>query len=124
MKKSVKILCVFAFMKAVTLMNADASKIEVINENKKSLTIKIRGISKLMSSFIKEIPAAYNSSFCINKEDIKGNQFYSITGVTNMITPSGKCEFLNIDKNYQITFIDDMLGTTCIAEELPQVQPM
>lgn len=40
-----------------------------------------------------------------------------IAGVTNMIVPSEKNEFLNININYQITFSDDLLGTICMAED-------
>ncbi len=97
-----------------------ASKIEIVNENKKALTVKVKGegddTREKLTMHVKEIPADLSSTLTINKSDINNKTFYSIKGETGPFSPSGRCEYLNVDKNYKVTFLNDAIGTTCIAE--------
>ena len=97
-----------------------ASKIDIVNENKKALTVKIKGegdnTRETLTTHTKEIPAEVSSTFIISKSDINNKTFYSIKGETGSFSPSGRCEYLNVDKNYKVTFLNNASGTNCIAE--------
>lgn len=96
-----------------------ASKIDIVNENKKELTVKINGEGvDAADPYEIKIPAEHNSTLVINRKDLNNKTFYSIKGDTSNFTPSGRCEYLNVDKNYKVTFLNDSIGTTCIAEEV------
>jgi hypothetical protein len=102
--------------------SAAAGRIEVVNENKKPLKIKIRAegnnFEKNMTTYIQEIPGEYYFSFWVVASELKGKSHYSIKGYANAFTPGGKCDHLSVEKNYKITFLNDALETTCIAEEI------
>ncbi|MBL9028937.1 MAG: hypothetical protein JNK42_00485 [Caedimonas sp.] len=101
---------------------AVAGRIDVVNENKKSLTVKIKAegdnINENLATYIKEIPTEYYFTFMVESSDLKGKSHYSIKGDTNAFTPGGKCDHLSVDKNYKVTFLNDVAGTTCVAEEI------
>ena len=101
---------------------AVAGRIDVVNENKKSLTVKIKAegdnINENLATYIKEIPTEYYFTFMVESSDLKGRSHYSIKGDTNAFTPGGKCDHLSVDKNYKVTFLNDVAGTTCVAEEI------
>ncbi len=83
--------------------------------------MKVKGegddTTETLTTHVKEIPADISSRLTINKKDINNKTFYSIKGETGSFAPSGRCEYLNVDKNYKVTFLNDAIGTTCIAEE-------
>jgi len=101
---------------------AVAGRIDVVNENKKSLTVRIKAegdnINENLATYIKEIPAEYYFTFMVESSDLEGKSHYSIKGDTNAFTPGGKCDHLSVDKNYKVTFLNDVAGTTCVAEEI------
>ena len=43
--------------------------------------------------------------------------FYTYGGMRRF-TPGGKCDHLSVDKDYKVTFLNDKMGTSCIAEEI------
>jgi uncharacterized protein YjbJ (UPF0337 family) len=96
-----------------------ASHIEVINKNKKPLKIKIQteGSAKENVSYPKDISAEERSTFTVDEKDLKGRTQYAIEGQTNLFTSGDKCRRLSVEKDYVVTFLDDTLGTTCVAEE-------
>lgn len=99
-----------------------ASRIDIVNENKKALKVKIKGdgddTKETLTVHIKEIPAEQASTLTISKQDVNNKTYYSIKGDTSNFTPAGRCDYLNVDKNYKVTFLNDTAGTTCIAEEV------
>lgn len=101
---------------------AFAGRIDVVNENKKSLDIRIcpegDALTENLPLYHKKIPAEYHFTFDINKADLGGKSHYSIKGDTNPFTPGDKCQHLSVDKNYRVTFLNDTAGTTCLAEEI------
>jgi hypothetical protein len=97
---------------------ACASTIKVVNENKKPLTVKIEAEGDSNAYSKQEISAEQNSTFKVEKSQLNGKSHFSIKGDTSVITPGGKCENLSVEKNYKVTFQDDKMGTTCIAEEI------
>lgn len=95
-----------------------ASKMQVTNENKKPLKIKIEAEGDSNAVTKMEISADHKSSFDVTSTQLNGKSHFSIKGDTSAFTPGGKCEHLDVSKNYKITFQDDKMGTTCIAEEV------
>jgi hypothetical protein len=102
--------------------SAVAGRIDVVNENKKSLKIKIKAegddIKENLATYVKEIPAEHYSTFLVEATDLKGKSYYSIKGDTNAFTSGDKCDHLSVEKNYKVTFLNDAVGTTCVAEEI------
>lgn len=115
MKKSFTV-AILAFVASTSLTYA--STLNVTNENKKPIHIKIvaEGDSSAVTKL--EISAERVSSFQVSSEQLNGKKYFSIKGDTSSFTPGGKCEHLNVEKNYAVTFQDDKMGTTCIAEEV------
>ena len=99
-----------------------AGRIDVVNENKKSLDIRIcpegDSLTENLPIHYKKIPAEYHFTFVINRSDLAGKSHYAIKGDTNPFTPGDKCQHLSVDKNYRVTFLNDTAGTTCVAEEI------
>lgn len=98
---------------------SQASKIEVVNENKKEIDIKIMPEGDSTTVYKIRIPAAEIFSFEMAPKLFKGKQYFSIKGDTSSFTPGGKCERLDCKKDYVITFQDDKVGTSCVADEIP-----
>lgn len=68
-----------------------ASKIDIVNENKKELTVKINGEGvDAADPYEIKIPAEHNSTLVINRKDLNNKTFYSIKGDTSNFTPSGR----------------------------------
>lgn len=102
---------------------AIAGRVDVVNENKKVLKIKIEAegdkINEPLVSYIKEIPSDYHFYFLVDESDLKGKSHYSIKGATSAFAPGDKCQHLSVDKDYKVTFLNETIGTTCVAEEIP-----
>ncbi len=58
------------------------------------------------------------AEFIISPEHLHGHQHFSVTGNSGGIFSGGSCRNLSTAKNYQITFLNDDIGTTCISEEI------
>ncbi|AIK96351.1 hypothetical protein [Candidatus Odyssella acanthamoebae] len=93
-----------------------ASTIHVTNHNKKPINIKIVAKEDKNAVTKMEIPAQQESTFTVDSEHLNGKSIYSIKGDTNPFTMGGKCEDLNVEKNYNVTFKNDKVGTSCVAE--------
>lgn len=103
--------------------DAEAGIVKVVNENKKNLKIRIKAegdqLRENLASYVEIIPAEYNYTFTVKPENLKGKTHFSIKGDTNPFTMGDKCEHLSADANYSVTFINDITGTTCVAEKIP-----
>lgn len=97
---------------------SQAGEIKVINENKKTLGIKIEAEGDSNAVSKQEISAEHQSSFRVTKTQLNGKSYFSIKGDTSAFTSGGRCEHLSVEKDYTVTFQDDKVGTTCIAEEI------
>lgn len=110
------------FVSLSVLHAAMASRVEVVNENKKPLKVKIKAegsdIQENLATYTQDISEEHYSTFVINEQNLKGKSHYSVKGDTNPFTAGDKCDHLSVDKNYKITFLNDALGTTCVAEEI------
>lgn len=95
-----------------------AGEIQVVNENKKTLGIKIEAEGDSNAVSKQEISAEHRSSFHVTPVQLNGKSHFSIKGDTSAFTSGGKCEHLSVEKNYTVTFQNDKVGTTCIAEEI------
>jgi hypothetical protein len=113
---------VFSFVSLSLVHSAMASRIEVVNENKKALKVKIKAegsnVQEDLTTYVKEIPAENHYIFLIEGPDLKGKSHYSIKGDTNPFTPGGRCDYLSVEKDYKVTFLNEAMGTTCVAEEI------
>ncbi|MDF3033355.1 MAG: hypothetical protein K0R76_309 [Alphaproteobacteria bacterium] len=104
---------------AACLTATHAVQLQIVNENKKEIDIKIEPEGDTNAAFKQRIPADNNSSLTLDPKQFSGKSYFSIKGDTSAFTPGGKCEHLSVDKDYKVTFQDDKVGTTCVAEELP-----
>lgn len=123
--KKTHLILLSAFVSSAVLGHhcADAGTVQVVNENKKSLKIKIKAEGNVLNedlvSYVEIIPAEYYHTFKVTSESLKGKTHYSIKGDTNPFTVGDKCDHLSADANYRVTFINDVAGTTCVAEKAP-----
>lgn len=117
---NIQIIRTFLVFISLSLLHyALASKIEVVNENKKPL--KVRIIPEDTTETTKELPADARSTFSVESKDLQGDiqgPYYAIKGDTNPLTAGDKCRHLSVQKDYKVTFLDDAMGTTCVAEEI------
>lgn len=116
MIKKYTFICVFSC--GVFAPLAYAGHLQVTNENKKVLDIKIEAEGDRKAVLKKQIPADHQSSFEVTQGQLKGSSYYSIKGDLHTFTPGGKCDHLSVEKDYKVTFTDDTRGTTCVAEEV------
>lgn len=106
---------------------AQAGYVRVINENPKKITIRVIPEPALNSreAFRKVIkgtsdPRSKNyTDFHIHKGHVDNKSHFAIAGETKFFL-GDKCRNLSILKNYEVSFQDDALGTSCIAEEVPE----
>lgn len=104
----------------INLYSANAGTVKVINENKKDLELNITAqgaMTEKLASYIQKIPAESQYSFTVQRENLKGKSTYVINGKTNPFL-GDNCKNLSVDKDYQLTFTNDTVGTTCIAQEI------
>lgn len=105
------------------------------NQNKKKLNLLVK---PQLLTHVKEIPVfprkvgwmaltvppasdemeSMDSEFVIPLNELGKSQYYSITGETNPLTPTGTCYNLQPGKCYKIKFTNNMFGTDCICSEI------
>jgi hypothetical protein len=121
-KMNLTVLTILASVFVSTLPTLYAGTIQVVNENKKNLKIRIKAEGNIMNesliSYVQIIPAEQFSSFIVTAGDLDGKTHYSIKGDTNPFTVGDKCNHLSVLDNYRVTFINDVAGTTCVAEKI------
>jgi len=98
-----------------------AGTVNVVNENNKTIDIKIEAEGDSNAVSKRQISADRESSFEVTTDQLNGKSYYSIKGDTSAFTPGGKCDHLSVDKNYNVTFLNDKMGTTCLSEEIEKV---
>jgi len=120
-----KALLMSTFFSLSLLSVSYAGQIEVINKNKKPLKVKIEAegdkMKETLSSHIQEIPAKESFMFNVEPEHLGGKTSYSIKGDTNPFTPGDSCNKLDVKNDYRVTFTNDTIGTSCIAEKIEKV---
>ena len=108
---SLSFLSVFALTCSVS-----AGTINVVNEPKQALKIKIEfdADSSIFSQI--DISADEYSSFQIPSIDLKGKKIYSLKG--DSLTDGLQCQHLNIDKDYKVTLKKSNKGFSCVAQDI------
>ena len=106
--------------KAVSLLikpqvPTDSKEIPIFPKKLGWLALTIPGASDEMQSM--------DSEFIIPAEELGKSQSYSLTGETNLLTPTGTCYDLHPGKCYKITFTNNILGTDCISSEIKGTIP-
>lgn len=64
------------------------------------------------------VPEKSVVEFEVLKTDLDNAEYFSVTGETNPLTPSGTCHHLKTGHAYKIRFTDKALGTDCISKRL------
>ncbi len=99
-----------------------ADRLQIVNENKKELTVKVRAEGDPLTENLAErrinIPAEHYYEFYVSSSDLGGKSLYSIEGDTNPFTPGGSCQNMRVNKKYKVIFKNDTVGTSCVATEL------
>jgi hypothetical protein len=106
---------------------ASAGYIRVINEKPNDLTIQIIPEPALTekAALSKDIKGKAHAAqknyadFYIAPEHINNKSHFAVAGATNFFL-GDKCRNLSVLKHYEISFQDDPVGTTCVAEEVPE----
>ncbi|OJW50323.1 MAG: hypothetical protein BGO67_00130 [Alphaproteobacteria bacterium 41-28] len=119
--------CLIILCGCIYSYETSAGYIRVVNEKPNDLTIQIipepaltekATLSKDIKGKVQATQKNYND-FYIAPEHIKDKTHYAVAGATNFFL-GDKCRNLSVLKHYEISFQDDPVGTTCIAEEIPE----
>jgi hypothetical protein len=119
--KSISLLPFYAGLFMVATLSCSrpvvAGTIQIVNENKKPLKLKISPEgSDTSEEYLIDLAGDHYTSVEVTAEQLGGKNYYRINGSTSLF--GGTCKNLSIRKNYRITFQNDAIGTTCLAEEM------
>jgi hypothetical protein len=125
--KTLSILHATTLAAVVAAIPLTAGELRVVNENKKELNIKLipegAATESVHSSHYKIKPESY-ISLKVEPKHISSKEYFSIQGDTNWAgIGNDTCERLSIHKDYRVTFQNNTIGTTCIAEEIRADDP-
>lgn len=110
-----------ALLIAAFFQNAYSGKINIVNENKKTVHFRLIPEDEKNFSFRKKygklsVKGHSTRQFIVEPHDIKNQPVYSIEGERKF--GGDTCINMAIDKDYRVTFKKDKVGTTFIAEEI------
>ncbi len=118
-----KIIYLTAALAMIAPLAVKAERLQIVNENKKELKVKVRANGDPLTERLAEkrvdIPAEHYYELYVSSSDLKGKSLYSIEGDTNPFTPGGSCQNMSVNKKYKVIFKNDTVGTSCVATELP-----
>jgi len=105
---------------------AEASKLRVINENNDEIEINVIPEPASMEAPYcwKCLGGASNVSrenvvnIVIPPEAFNGREYFSVVGTTGGFLFNGKCQNLSVYKNYELHFLNDYVGASCISREI------
>ena len=103
----------------LAISTANAGDINIVNQNKKAIDVRFEASDDSKIYFDHQIPATAESKFTLTEDNLKGKKIFFVKGSSNSIT-SDKCKDLHIDKNYELVFTNDSVGTTCVATEITE----
>jgi hypothetical protein len=120
--KTLSKISMAAVMGMVITFPLTAGELRVTNENKKVLNIKLipegAATESVHKSNYKIKPESY-ISLKVEPKHINSKEYFSIKGDTNWAgVGNDTCEKLSVHKNYRVTFQNNTIGTTCVAEEI------
>jgi hypothetical protein len=99
-----------------------AGELRVVNENDKELKMKLVPEGAAIESVHKSTYTIKPKSYIVLKvqpEHIDNKAYFSIKGDTNWAgVGNDTCEHISVHKNYRVTFQNNTIGTTCLAEEI------
>ena len=98
---------------------ANAGEINIVNQNKKEIDVRFEASDDSKIYYDYKIPAAAESKFTLSADQIMGKKIFFVKGSSNSLT-SDKCKDLHIDKDYELVFTNDSVGTTCVATEMTE----
>ncbi|MBA4118884.1 MAG: hypothetical protein C0514_08340 [Candidatus Puniceispirillum sp.] len=119
MKKNIlmAVVCCFGIVSS-----SHAGTIKVVNENTKDLTVRLfvegSPSQQAMTERCCQMRGKGSCHLKTTPGQVLGATHYAIEGETNPFTSTGSCRNLRVDKDYQVTFTDDAIGTSCIARRL------
>ncbi len=116
-----------AFGSLVSLTIANSSIIKIINENEDNIEINVIPEPGFDADVLcwKCIAGTQTSGYSHEAslivppfDPLKETRYFSVVGTTGGFLFKGKCRHLNPSKNYQIYFLNDLIGTSCISKEI------
>lgn len=117
MMKSIIITSIYASSMLVSSV-AMAGLLKINNENDKKLTIRIIPEEAKSSTIYKrDLPAKGQLDLNVTPADINNKSYYSLEGETHPFI-GDTCKHLNVSEDYDVTFQDDKVGTTCLAKPI------
>jgi hypothetical protein len=100
-------------------LSCHAGTVIVRNENHKAIEIKVMGEGSDTTShaITHKIPEDQEYRFAVVSKDVGNKKYFELQGNTTPFT-GGNCRHLDVRKHYEITFQDDAIGSTCLAQEI------
>ena len=125
--KLLKIIALSSFIISFIYFNmAHSSVINVINENEDDIELRIipepalndytycwKCIAGLKNECLK-----HKVSLVIPTPASKTSNFFAVIGTTGGFLFNGSCRNLSVFKNYEIHFLNDYIGTSCVSREI------
>lgn len=112
------LLSAISFLTISTAVNA-TGEIKIVNQNPKELDVRFEASDDSKIYFDHKIPATEESKFTLSADQLKGKKIFWVKGSSNGFT-SDKCKDLHVDKDYELVFTNDSVGTTCVATEVTE----
>lgn len=97
----------------VSKQNADPILLQVIPE---PISVEASYCWKCLTGPC-NIPRKDVAEIVIPSNCIRGKERFAVIGTTGGILFNGKCRNLSVFKNYELTFLNDSIGTSCISRE-------
>ncbi|OJW53430.1 MAG: hypothetical protein BGO67_01655 [Alphaproteobacteria bacterium 41-28] len=114
------------FISSIYLNMANSGIINIINENDDDIKIEVIPEPSLNDCIYcwKCIAGQCNTclkhsvSLNIPPQAFNGLNSFAVRGTTGGFLFNGECRKLSVFKNYEIRFLNDYLGTTCVCREI------
>ena len=106
--------------------NVDAGIVRVINENADPIILNVipEPVSeespycwKCLTGLC-DTPKTNIVDLIIPSECLIGKENFAVIGTTGGFLFNGKCRNLSVLKDYELTFLNDSIGTSCISKEI------
>lgn len=126
-KRKNLLLSLFIITSWTLSVNAEASRLFVVNENEGPLNIQVvpEDITTSTPYCAKNLagvcgcPGQSSAEFVVKPEFMQGKRYYAVEGKSESILFGSTCHYLDVSKNYAIRFHSTVFGTSCEKEEIP-----
>lgn len=125
--KFIKIITLSAFVISYLYFNmANSGIINIINDNEDDIELKVipeSGLDEYIYCWkciagLKTECLKHNVSLDISPQSFRGINTFTVRGTTGGFLFNGECRNLSVLKNYEIHFVNDYIGTSCVFREI------